>query len=356
MNQTRFWKIGVLSGLGWLLFAAVFCLVSAAAEATTPKNTIVTTIVIGSPTSAIVVSPDNRFVYVASPSIDTVSVIDTSINDITTTIPDVGGAQFLAISPDGQALYAAGFDSSATEGKLYIISTANNTVTKTVKLGNGHTHFGQVAVKPDGTEVYVGSDAGDISIVDTSTDKISTINLSSPIFDIVFKPDGTSAYVTYALGVDSAIAKIDTSSKKVVNKKVAETTLPARNKRGALTNLAINPTVPRLYVVDDETGTQSSLETIDIQDNTWLSTVYSKPNHGAAFPAVTPNGKYLYFTIGTVKTAKIVTVALAHGNFVGQSIPVAGATVIAPSGNFAYVWSNPEGGQGLVTVVDISPQ
>jgi YVTN family beta-propeller protein len=354
MKLPQFLIIAISDAFGCLALAATLCLVSPSAEAT-PKNTIVATIVVGSSASGIVVSPDSRFVYVADTLTHTVAVIDTSINQVTATVPGLGEAPDLGISPDGNTLYAAAYNHSRRQSQLDIISTTSHTLTKTVKLGSSFKYVGALAVKPDGTEVYVGGDAGDISVVDTSSDKVSKISLGSPVFDVIFTPDGKSAYASYNLGVDSAIAHIDTSSKTVVKSKVANGTLPPRNSRGDITQLAIDPTGQDLYVVDDVSGSQGVLGGIDLQKNKWVQTIYSKTRHSASYPDVTPDGQYLYFNAGTLRNFAILTVALPGGNVVGQSIPIGGIIAIAPNGNFCYV-ASAVGGKGTVTVIDISPE
>jgi YVTN family beta-propeller protein len=104
----------------------------------TSTNTVTATIPVGNTPYAVAVSPDGSRAYVANQNDNTVSVIATATNTVTATIP-VGNTPFAAaVSPNGSTLYI---------GNLYdwtvsVIATATNAVTTTVGVGNGPTAHG----------------------------------------------------------------------------------------------------------------------------------------------------------------------------------------------------------------------
>ncbi len=84
------------------------------------------------------------------------------------------------------------------------------------------TPRGGVAITPDGSNVYVGSDPqtsttdpGVVSVIDTTTNpnkEIATIAVDRGVRSIAITPDGSKAYVTTAYSV----AVIDTQTKAVI--------------------------------------------------------------------------------------------------------------------------------------------
>jgi YVTN family beta-propeller protein len=174
----------------------------------TLNNSVVATIPAGTCPTSIAITPDGTRAYVTNYD-ETVPVIDTSANAVLTnlTISAQGG---LAISPDGRHVYfASGFPSD-----LAVIDTATNTVVSGVNLvvsrGPGVSPetcdaLYQVAVTPDGSQVYVdGLDCGSFGAFNTSLalSSPSTSELFAAIYGILctaggigVTPDGKHAYV-----------------------------------------------------------------------------------------------------------------------------------------------------------------
>lgn len=125
-------------------------------------NTLTANIDVGAGPIAVAVSPDGSKVYCINNSDNTVSVISTSTNTVTTTISGIGGApNGLAISPDGTKVYV----SSNTDNKVRVIDTTTNTVIAAVPTGTGNNALG-IAVSPDGTKIYQANSAkGTVSIL-----------------------------------------------------------------------------------------------------------------------------------------------------------------------------------------------
>src|ERR1035437_3402445 len=75
-----------------------------------------------------------------------------------------------------------------------VISTATNTVTATVKLGDEPAG---VAITPDGTYVYVTDGAGSVSVINTATNMVTgSTAVGKEPGGVAVTPDGAYVYVT----------------------------------------------------------------------------------------------------------------------------------------------------------------
>ena len=116
-----------------------------APAATGPKNTVVATIPSGSNPNDIVVSPNNKTVYVASRGSNTVVVINATTNTMTTSIPVGNTPNGIAITPDGTKVYVTNFLADTVS----VIDTATNLVSATVDQQAEEPAY--VTVSPDRT-------------------------------------------------------------------------------------------------------------------------------------------------------------------------------------------------------------
>jgi YVTN family beta-propeller protein len=105
---------------------------------------------------AVTTTPDGRYAYVASPQIGAVTVIDTTSDVLVGRIPASG---FMVVPPSGGRAYLFG-------GDLSVIDTSTNTVTETVPTDLWPAAG---AVSRDGRRLYLAdAAAGTVTIVDTS--------------------------------------------------------------------------------------------------------------------------------------------------------------------------------------------
>src|SRR5947208_1430671 len=124
----------------------------------------------------VVLSPDGAHLYVASDEDDAVAVFrrDPATGDLTFVevqrdgvggVDGLDGAQAVVVAPDGTHVYATGeldhslavFDRDRTTGKLTFVEAHRDGVGGTFGMKNPQP----VAVSPDGSSVYVGSQVGD---------------------------------------------------------------------------------------------------------------------------------------------------------------------------------------------------
>src|SRR5258708_27864980 len=167
---SRGWRFATMSALlllGTSSYALAYSPVVAAQEARAPKayvgmfkdnavavldtgtNQVLSTLSVPAGPHGIVITPDNRWVYVSSDGASTVSVIDTNTDTISTSIEVGQTPHGLAITPDGSTVLVAGFGTSQVEA----IDTATNQVTWKGGVANPHNF----AITPDGKTAYVAS-------------------------------------------------------------------------------------------------------------------------------------------------------------------------------------------------------
>ncbi|XP_060077784.1 uncharacterized protein LOC132557315 [Ylistrum balloti] len=179
----------------------------------------------------ITVSPDGKNVYVAGSTDDALAVFDrdtttgaltysTNFKDGVNGVDGLEGAIFIAVSPDGENVYVAGFDDDAlavfnrdtTTGAL-----AYNAVFKDNQGEvDGLNEAFSVTVSPDGKNVYVAGFEDDALAVfnrDTETGALTYSNVFkngtngvdglNGAFSVTVSPDGKNVYV--ASDADNAL-------------------------------------------------------------------------------------------------------------------------------------------------------
>src|ERR1700739_2388217 len=139
------------------------------AKATDPQNTVVATVNVGSLPGYLVCSPDDKFVYVTISG--GIAVINAETNKLSTNFSLPGSQTFVAISKDGQTLYAS--DIANTGNGIQVISIANQSVTTLVPF----EYPTRLALSPDGTQLWVSNSTNDtqggIYVIDTSTNQVT---------------------------------------------------------------------------------------------------------------------------------------------------------------------------------------
>jgi YVTN family beta-propeller protein len=101
----------------------------------------------------VAIATDGRHAYVAIPSSNSISVIDTQTNKVGAKVSVGSYPLGIAVAPDGKRIYVI----NAVSNNVSMIDAASNAVVATVALAPGGTP-GQlygIAVTPDGNRVYV---------------------------------------------------------------------------------------------------------------------------------------------------------------------------------------------------------
>jgi YVTN family beta-propeller protein len=241
----------------------------------------------------------------------------------------------LAVSPDGTMVYVpvnGPFDN------LVRFYQANGTESAP-SCNVGSWPMG-VAVKPDGSEIYVASySANTVSVIGTAAHNLlATINVGTGPSDVAISPDGAFAFVSIDAG--DAVQVISTSSRAVV------ATIPVGD---APFGLALNPSGTKLFVAVEgtdrvaviDTATRAVIQSIDVGDAPhWV--------------AVAPDGGTVWVTsagAGTVSVIDTASYAVTHTVTVGTAPE---GIAIRPDGHEVWVVNSSPAGGTSVSVIDTS--
>jgi len=115
--------------------------------------------------------------YIPGQLDNTVSVISTATNTVTTVIhdPSFNYPFPVAVTLDGSKVYVANYGLDHPPYSVSVISTATNTATAVINDPSFNMPDG-IAVTPDGHKVYVANCVGDkVSVIHTATNTVTTI-------------------------------------------------------------------------------------------------------------------------------------------------------------------------------------
>jgi YVTN family beta-propeller protein len=259
------------------------------------------------------------FAYVTNTADNTVSVVNTSTNEVVATIPVLKGAypaQQLAAAPDGKFVYAASIFSG-----IVALDTATNTVAwqmtppSVIEEVPSGTHFTEsdflpglasgLAVSPDSQFLYValqGTNA--VAVVNTTTHKmIATISVGSCPSGMDIAPNNSRLYVVNLCS--ESVSVINPSTKAVTG-----TVLPGNEPE----DVAISPNSSFAYVTG--AGTAAVLDT---SSNTVTGSLPSGLGGPLAF---SPDGLAAYLTGGPGPGPAVSALATATKT-ITASIPAA---------------------------------
>jgi YVTN family beta-propeller protein len=216
----------------------------------------------------------------ATPNAGAVAVIDTTTNQVITTVPVGPGPNGMAVTSDGKRGYVANYGTfpapfsqatslSNTVSVLQLVPLEHHNdahdaprphVVATVTVGWGPLG---VAVTPDNEEVYVtnfGQDStlvagavegNTVSVIRTSSNKVvATIPVGNLPAGVAIRPDGKRVYVTSRRM--NKVWVIDTATHTVVD------TIPVQIEPA---NLAFTPNGQRAYVTNFGSNSVSVIDT-----------------------------------------------------------------------------------------------
>ena len=181
----------------------------------TSTNNVIATIGVGQEPGAVAVRGDR--VYVANYVSGTVSVIDATNNTVTATIPVGARPVGIAPTPDGTKVYVRnGYD----VGTVTVINATNNTVIKTIPVGAALNHNATIAGNSRFVYVAHAGGSGDIAVIDTATDTVVTdIGLGFYPWVMTMTPDGSAVFASGGVNEwgDPATYVISTASNSVID-------------------------------------------------------------------------------------------------------------------------------------------
>ncbi len=275
----------------------------------TAINAVVSTVNVGINPFGVAVSPDGTMVYVTNSGSNTVSVIDATTNTATATV-NVGKRPFgVAVNQDGTKVYVT----NELSNTVSVIDTATNTVIATVDVGS---YPAGIAVSPDGTIVYAVNEGGSVSVIDAATNTVTaTVGLEINPIAVAVSPDGTKVYI--ANWGSSTVSVIDAATNTVT------ATISVGSCPGGI---AVSPDATKVYVTNELSNTVSI---IDAETNTVTATVDAGNSLWGI--ALNPDGTKVYVAnendniVSVIDTATNTVTAtvnvgsgpIAFGKFVG---------------------------------------
>jgi YVTN family beta-propeller protein len=206
----------------------------------TTSNTVTATIPVQKGPTSVIGSPDGSKIYVANSGIGQVSIVDTSSNTVIGVAADGGGVSTpgygLALAPNGK-LYVS---CASTAGRLrtIIIDSTQNRIISSVSGAGDMAPFG-LAVTPDGSRLYCSTMTSGLAVIDTGSNSLITnIRVACGMSGVAVSPDGKKVFVSLPSALKNGVSVIDTASNNVIGQ------LPTAHASG----MAVSPDSSKLYV------------------------------------------------------------------------------------------------------------
>lgn len=215
--------VAVLLVLGSSMLGAAPAASAAAGPRTLEAYRITATIGagIGSNPTGMAITPDGRELFVTNLASRSVSVISTASNTVRKTITVGRDPTGVAVSPDGRRAYVV---YGLSDGAVAEISTATGTVTRTIRLSLD-SYPQEVAVSPDSRTLYVTNwNPSTVSVVSAVTSAVTaTIKVGTHPVGVAVLPGGGLAYVANqgAGAGPGTMSVIDTAGRPHVTKTIA---------------------------------------------------------------------------------------------------------------------------------------
>jgi gliding motility-associated-like protein len=264
----------------------------------TTTHALMTTIPVGQDPTFVSVSPDGKRVYVVNNSSNSISVINTGSNKVVTEIP-VGSTNQVIVSPDNKLLYVA--DYGITTNIIRVINANTFAEAASIPLSG---QPGGIAINADGSKLYVTNPLdGTVSVIDIATKTITaTINVNSQPQGILVSPDGARIYVTNFFS--NSVSVINTATN------VIESVISTPANPDAI---AISPDGSNIYVANYGNG---SVTVINTATATVLA-IIATGTHPSAVD-VSADGAFVYVVNQGANSMSIISTAT---NAVTTTVP-----------------------------------
>jgi gliding motility-associated-like protein len=255
----------------------------------TTTHALVTTIPVGLDPTYVSVSPDGKRVYVVNNSSNSISVINTGSNKVVSEIP-VGSTNQVIVSPDNKLLYVADYAISTS-----IIRVINaNTFAEAASIPLSGQPAG-IAINADGSKLYVTNSLdATVSVIDIATKTITaTINVNSKPQGILISPDGARLYVTNFFS--NSVSVINTTT-NMIEAVISTTANPDA--------IAISPDGNNIYVANYGNGSVTVINTATAT----VSAVIATGTHPSAVD-VSADGAFVYVVNQGANSMSIISTA-----------------------------------------------
>lgn len=282
------------------------------------------TIPVGSAPQEVAFTPDATRAYVPNVIGNSVSVIDTALSSVSTTITGLTSPS--AVGAGGNVA-VAGVGSGSLGAA--VIDTASNTVLRT---GSGLSGPIQgVAVSGDGTYSYMTSGTNLVKVTNATLAVTASTAAATSYTDVVLSPDESRAWVTSYNGGEVTI--FNTATMAVVN---------TITLNFGLIGAAMAPDGATAYVADCQAGV------IPINTTTFAVGATISANGCPWDVAVDPSGKVAFAT--RYSADKVSAIDLSTNTVIAE-VPVGDqpqGVAMSPAGGLAYVANN---GSNTVSVI-----
>ncbi|WP_448640222.1 Hsp70 family protein [Geodermatophilus sp. URMC 63] len=303
--------------------------------ASVPVPSVAGTIAVGETPGYAVASPDGRRLYVAQGAAGTITVVDTEVDEVVSTIDvPAGPPRYLTLSPDGTRAYVSVWNDDRTIAAISVLDTTTGEFGATVPM---RSRPYVSAVSPDGSRLYVPNHDSDVlTVVDTGTaTPVAEIDVPPNPHWVELTPDGTRAYV--ADHDSDVVAVVDTATDTVVDEVPVGTSphsIAVHRSRPLAAN--VNYDAASVSVID--TDSDEVLATVPVgegpQDVTWSA-----------------DGRFAYVTNVEDSTLSVVS---ADDLTVTATVPTGTSptsVTVLPDGRKGYV---SDLGSGTLTVLDLA--
>jgi YVTN family beta-propeller protein len=252
----------------------------------TSTNTVGTSFFASSGLTDVAISPDGTKAYVGNGSFNTIKVIDTA-TDAVSTIPVDVTPDRLALSPDGTKLYMV--NRGVTPNVTIRSASSGAQIGDAISLGDFNTFPEAVAVTPDGNKLYIASTtstgAGKVSVVDLTATPSPTVSTVSGITGnpagIAATPDGSEVWTANNGGNSATV--IRTSDDTIVGSPI-DLSADGLNPN----DIAITPDGKHVYVSNSNAGSAGAPLTFSYIDT--ATKTKGTPVQIGTFPGPSPNG------------------------------------------------------------------
>jgi YVTN family beta-propeller protein len=304
------------------------------AVASVPVPSVGVPVPVGPTPGFVVVAPGGRHAYVANRAAGVITVVDTAVNQVTTTIPvPLGPPQYLAFSPDGRTAYLSIWDEARTVAAVGVLDAMTNAIVATVPV---RSRPFLAAVAPDGRQLYVPNhDSGTVSVVDTATNTVSAeIRVAAHPHWVAFSHDGRRAYT--ANHESNVISVVDTATRTVTAEVPAE-----RSPH----SVAVHPNRPLVAATNYDSD---SVMMIDTDTERVVATV--RVGDGPQDVTWAPDGRFAYVANVDDDTVSVVDAATMTVTATVVTGDAPTSVAVLPDGRAAYV-SNLQ--DGTLTVLHV---
>jgi len=270
------------------------------------------------------------YAYLAAAGGDEVVEVNVAAASIVGTFSADSG-EGVGAAPDGSEIYIA------ETGQYSVLAV--NPATKAEKAIEVGPYPQDVAVSPAGKVVYATVTGGDtgpggsnvVAVIDPSTDTVTTdIKTGTAPRQVVFSPDGATAYVTTETGIDVI---------STANSKVTRVIPDPAGPQG----IAVSPDGKTLYVTNPNAGT---LLTVNAASGAITGDVRAGAEPEAV--AVTPNGAALYVADMNSDSVSVLSAATLKttGTISVGRLPM--SVTVSPDGSQAWVGNGLSGSVSII--------